>query len=126
MPVYLIANVKVTDDAWIPGYAAVVHDIAKKHGGRYLSRSGNIHTIEGEAPDTTLIALIEFPDVASVEAFANDPDYRPHGERAQGRERQQLLRDRRHRYRGHHPLPSEGRRLRVVPRAGAPISCAGE
>ena len=80
MPVYLIANVKVTDDAWIPGYAAAVHDIAKKHGGRYLSRSGNIHTIEGDAPDTTLIALIEFPDVASVEAFANDPDYRPHGD----------------------------------------------
>jgi uncharacterized protein (DUF1330 family) len=79
MPVYLIANVKVTDDAWVPAYAAVVHDIAKKHGGRYLSRSGNIRTLEGEAPDLTLVALIEFPDLAAAEAFAGDPDYAPHG-----------------------------------------------
>jgi hypothetical protein len=28
MPVYLIANVTVTDDAWVPGYAAKVHEIA--------------------------------------------------------------------------------------------------
>ena len=39
MPVYLIADVKVTDDTWIPDYAANVHDIVHKHGGKYLSRS---------------------------------------------------------------------------------------
>ena len=44
MAAYLIANVKVTDDAW-PGYAAKVHDIVHKHGGKYLSRSANITTI---------------------------------------------------------------------------------
>ena len=42
MPVFLIADVKVTDDAWIPDYAAKVHNIVAKHGGKYLSRSGNI------------------------------------------------------------------------------------
>ena len=52
MPVYLIADVKVTDDAWIPDYAANVHDIVHKHGGKYLSRSANITTIEGDALDT--------------------------------------------------------------------------
>jgi len=83
MPVYLIANVKVTDDKWIPDYAAAVHDIAARHGGRYLSRSGNIRTIEGEAPDLTLIALIEFPSFEAVQAFANDPDYAPHGKARQ-------------------------------------------
>jgi uncharacterized protein (DUF1330 family) len=83
MPVYLIANVKVTDDKWIPDYAAAVHDIAKKHGGRYLSRSANIRTIEGEAPDVTLIALIEFPSFEAAEAFASDPEYAPHGKARQ-------------------------------------------
>lgn len=78
MPVYLIADVKVTDDAWIPAYAATVHDIAARHGGRYLSRSGNIRTLEGAAPDTTVIALVEFPDFAAAQAFTDDPDYRPH------------------------------------------------
>ncbi len=75
MPVYLIAEVKVTDDAWIPDYAANVQDIVHKHGGKYLSRSANITNMEGEPLDTTLIALIEFPSLESAQAFANDPEY---------------------------------------------------
>lgn len=77
MTAFLIAEVKVTDDAWVPDYAAKVHDIAARHGGRYLSRSGKIETLEGETTDETLIALIQFPDRASAHAFANDPDYAP-------------------------------------------------
>ena len=46
MSVYLIADIKVTDDGWVPEYAANVHNLVKKHGGRYLSRSGNIETLE--------------------------------------------------------------------------------
>lgn len=83
MAVFLIADVKVTDDAWIPDYAATVHDIAAKHGGKYLSRSGNIDTIEGEGLDTTLIALIQFPDRAALDAFVHDPEYAPYGKARQ-------------------------------------------
>jgi len=60
MTVYVIADIKVTDDSWIPDYAANVHEIVHKHGGKYLSRSANITTVEGESLDTTLIALIQF------------------------------------------------------------------
>jgi len=77
MPVYLIADIKVTDGKWIPDYAASVHEIVHKHGGKYLSRSGNVTTLEGKPLDTTLIALIEFPSAAAVNAFAGDPDYAP-------------------------------------------------
>jgi uncharacterized protein (DUF1330 family) len=80
MPVYLIPDVKVTDDAWIQNYAANVHDIVHKHGGKYLSRSGNITTIEGEAIDTTLIALLEFPSMEAVQAFVDDPAYAEYGQ----------------------------------------------
>ena len=80
MSVYLIADVKVTDDSWIPDYAANVHDIVPKHGGKYLSRSANITNIEGEPLDTTLIALIEFPSLESAQAFANDPEYAKYGQ----------------------------------------------
>lgn len=75
MAVYLIADVKVTDDSWIPEYAANVHDIVHKHGGKYLSRSANITNMEGEPLDTTLIALLEFPSLEAAQAFAGDPDY---------------------------------------------------
>ncbi|SLN61536.1 hypothetical protein ROA7450_03192 [Roseovarius albus] len=78
MTVYVIADVKVTDGSWISEYAKHVHDIAARHGGKYLSRSENIHTIAGKPLDTSVIALMSFPTMAAVEAFANDPEYAPY------------------------------------------------
>lgn len=83
MAVYLIADVKITDDSWVPDYAANVHDIVHKHGGKYLSRSGNITNLEGEPLDTTLIALLEFPSMEALQAFVNDPAYAPYGKARQ-------------------------------------------
>ena len=77
MPAYLIADIKVTDDKWMPGYAASVHELVHRHGGRYLSRSANVETLEGEPLDATLTALVEFPSADAVRAFAADPDYAP-------------------------------------------------
>lgn len=77
MTVYMIADIKVTDEKWIPAYAASVHDLVHKHGGKYLARSGNVKTLEGKPLDTTLIALLEFPSAAAVKAFLADPQYAP-------------------------------------------------
>ncbi|WP_438951803.1 DUF1330 domain-containing protein [Porticoccus sp.] len=76
MAVYLIADVTVTDEAWIPNYATSVHDIVHKHGGKYLSRSANISTVEGTPCNADMIALVEFPDMTNLQAFINDPEYR--------------------------------------------------
>ena len=78
MSVYVIADIKVTDDGWVSEYATSVHDIVHRHGGKYLARSGNVSTLEGEPLDTTLIALLQFPSSKAVEAFASDPDYAPY------------------------------------------------
>lgn len=75
MSFFLIADVKVTDDAWIPDYAANTHKIVEKHGGRYLTRSGNITVLEGDQTDSTLIAILEFPTRQALEAFVQDPAY---------------------------------------------------
>lgn len=83
MSVYLIAEVDLIDPAWVPAYAANVHKIVERHGGRYLSRSGNIETLEGDPPKSTLVALIEFPSRAAFDGFATDPDYTPFGEARQ-------------------------------------------
>lgn len=77
MAAFIIASVLLKDDKWVPEYAAHVHEIAAKHGGKYLSRSGNIDVLEGEPQEATLIALIQFPDKASAKAFASDPEYAP-------------------------------------------------
>ena len=77
MSAYLIADIKVTNDSWVPGYAASVHELVHKHGGKYLSRSGHVKTLEGKPLDTSLIAIIEFPSTLAAEAFASDPGYAP-------------------------------------------------
>jgi len=88
---FISANVKLTDDAWVPEYAARVHEIAARHGGKYLSRSANITPLEGETPDLTLIALIQFPSLEAIQAFANDPEYAPFAKARQDGSVSQLL-----------------------------------
>ena len=83
MSVFLIADIKVTDDGWIPDYATNVHKLVEKHGGKYLSRSGNISTVEGYESDTTLIAILEFPSREALDNFASDPEYAPYGKARQ-------------------------------------------
>ena len=78
MTVYVIADVKVTDDRWLPSYVEKVHHLVHKHGGKYLSRSANVKTVEGQALDTTVVALLQFPSMEAVQAFASDPDYAPY------------------------------------------------
>ena len=77
MSVYMIADVKLTDDAWVPDYATNVHHIVHKHGGKYLARSANITALEGSLPDTTVIGILEFPTLDAARAFVSDPDYAP-------------------------------------------------
>jgi uncharacterized protein (DUF1330 family) len=81
---FLIADIKVTNDKWIPEYAASVHDIVHKHGGKYLSRSGNVKTLEGGPSDTSLIAIMAFPSAKHAEAFVADPSYAPFAAARQG------------------------------------------
>jgi uncharacterized protein (DUF1330 family) len=78
MTVYVIADVKVKNDSWLPEYAAHVHDIVHKHGGKYLARCGNVQTVEGDPLDTTVVALVQFPSMEAVKAFASDPAYAPY------------------------------------------------
>lgn len=75
MPVYVIADIDISNNEWVPAYAKNVHHLVHKHGGRYLARSGNVRVLEGKPLKTTLIALLEFPSASSVEAFAKDPEY---------------------------------------------------
>jgi uncharacterized protein (DUF1330 family) len=70
--------VKVNDHSWIPEYAANVHDIVHRYGGKYLSRSGNVKTLEGRESTADLIAIIEFPSEDALNGFMAEPDYAPY------------------------------------------------
>jgi len=77
MAAFLIANIKITDDKWVPDYAASVHNIVHRHGGKYLSRSGNVKTLEGGPSDVSLVAIMTFPSARHAEGFIADPEYAP-------------------------------------------------
>ena len=53
---------------------------SKAATGDCSHRSGRIEALEGEAPDASLVALIEFPSREAAMEFAADPDYAPFGE----------------------------------------------
>jgi uncharacterized protein (DUF1330 family) len=78
MTVYVIADIKVTDDTWVPAYATSVHSLVHEHGGKYLARSGNVTVLEGRPLETSLIALLAFPSAQAAMAFAADPRYAPY------------------------------------------------
>jgi uncharacterized protein (DUF1330 family) len=78
MTVYMIADIKVTNDKWVLAYAASVHGLVHKHGGKYLARSGHVKTLEGKPLDTSLIAVLQFPTEDAVRRFLADPDYAPY------------------------------------------------
>lgn len=95
MSVYLIADIKVINDKWVPGYAAGAHTIVHRYDGKYLSRSGNVKTLEGKPLETTLIAIIEFPSAGALESFMADPEYAPYAaaRRAGSESRFQMIDD---------------------------------
>jgi len=77
---YTVAELRVTDPAWVRDYLAEVTGMVERHGGRYLARTPRVETVEGEQRDA-LVVLIEWPSAQAAHAFYDSEDYRPHRER---------------------------------------------
>jgi uncharacterized protein (DUF1330 family) len=76
MSAYLITNIDVKDEAAFAEYRAKVPALVRKHGGEYLVRGGSFIVLEGDWEPDRLVVL-KFPDLASVRALFDDPDYQP-------------------------------------------------
>jgi uncharacterized protein (DUF1330 family) len=74
MPVYVFANVKITDPAGFAEYQKLVPATIAEFGGRYLVRGGTTQVLEGEWTPHRVIVL-EFPDVATIQAWYQSPAY---------------------------------------------------
>lgn len=76
MPVYLIADIDVTDPSGFDDYKRQVPALIAAHGGRYLARGGANEVLEGNwQPKRS--TLIEFPSMTAFKAFWNSPEYQP-------------------------------------------------
>jgi uncharacterized protein (DUF1330 family) len=63
---YWIANVDVRNPDGYKNYVAMLPDIMRKYGGRYVTRGGKTETVEGKG--RSRIVVLEFP---SYEAAMN-------------------------------------------------------
>jgi uncharacterized protein (DUF1330 family) len=74
MPAYIYANVEITDPVAYEAYRAEVPAVIAAHGGRYLVRGGATMVLEGAGTPQRQV-ILEFPDMAHLQAFYHSPQY---------------------------------------------------
>ena len=77
---YAVAQLDITDPAWVRAYVAEVTPMVERYGGRYLARTTNLEQLEGEGDPPQLSLLIEWPSREAALAFYESDEYRPHRE----------------------------------------------
>ena len=81
MKCYAVAEIDVTDPAWVREYAAVVTPMVERYGGRYLARTPQVSRIEGAREPAQTFLIIEWPSREAADAFYESEEYRPLRER---------------------------------------------
>lgn len=75
MPAYMLARINVKDPAQYEEYKALAPIAIKKYGGEYLTRGGEMETLEG--PEETMrVVILKYPDMATARAFYDSPEYK--------------------------------------------------
>ena len=74
MSAYMIARIKVTDPSQYSEYLKHTPRVIDEHGGRFIARSAEVQTLEGET-ETRRVVVIEFPSVEAAEGFYNSDAY---------------------------------------------------
>ncbi|MFC1952997.1 DUF1330 domain-containing protein [Chloroflexota bacterium] len=74
MSAYAIVMVRVNDPETYRKYTAQTPQIVNKYGGKFLSRGGEVDTIEGE-PFNDRLVILEFPSKQAIHDMFADPEY---------------------------------------------------
>ncbi len=92
MKYYTVAEMEITDPAWISDYVANVTGMVERRGGRYRARTGRIERIEGERAPPQVSVIIEWPSREAAEGFYESDEYGPYREgRMEGARNEFLL-----------------------------------
>ncbi len=78
MKYYLIGEVEVTDQSWVPDYVSKVTGMVERSGGRYLARTPKVERIEGERKPAGILVIVEWPSKEAAMAFYESEEYRPY------------------------------------------------
>ena len=75
MPVYLIADMHVTDASRYEEYKRLAPLAIEKYGGRYIARGGETVVLEGDWSPSRLV-ILEFESLEKAKAWYDSPEYR--------------------------------------------------
>lgn len=78
MKYYCVAELNITDQAWVPAYVENVTKLVEEAGGRYLARTPNVEKLEGEGKAPQIFLIIEWPSKESALAFYRSDEYKPY------------------------------------------------
>lgn len=78
MSAYFIGSITSHDESWISSYVGAVPALLGRHGGEMVCRSTQFTRYEGAGAEPDYVVIVKFPSMEAVEAFMNDPDYKPH------------------------------------------------
>ena len=76
MPAYVINDMDVTDPQLFEEYKKLSPPTVAQYGGKFLARGGRTETLEGAWSPRRLV-ILEFPDMASAQAWSDSPEYAP-------------------------------------------------
>lgn len=76
MPAYLYGDIEVTDREGYEEYRQKAPPIVAAYGGKYVVRGASADVLEGDVKPARQV-ILEFPDMDSLLAFYNSPEYRP-------------------------------------------------
>ena len=81
MRYYAVAELEITDPAWVQAYVAEVTPMVERHGGRYLARTSRVEKLEGERAPPRVALIVEWPSREAALAFYESDEYRPFRDR---------------------------------------------
>lgn len=77
MKYFSVAELTVTDRAWVASYVKEVTPMVESHGGRYLARTSHFERMEGDRESPQLLLVVEWPSHEAAMAFYQSAEYQP-------------------------------------------------
>jgi uncharacterized protein (DUF1330 family) len=78
MKFYSVAELNVTERAWVREYVQNVTRMVEQRGGRYLARTNNVERLEGQRSNAEIFLIIEWPSKDAAKGFYESDEYKPY------------------------------------------------
>ena len=75
LPVYMIANLSITNKDEYRIYEKGFFSILKKYGGTFITYDDNSETIEGDSPRVGRMIIFSFPSEKAAKGWYADSEY---------------------------------------------------